>query len=116
VAGRLGGDESFAMFEQLKLSESFANSRFFKKKILAVFGNVLGVDSIIRSVYPSSSSNDVHKVLKFLRKRLMVISRTPQLLPPTNIHLTTPLDPKLCDYIAKTMADLYLSRNVIKGF
>lgn len=114
LPGRLPPDESFGTFEQLKLFEALATSRWFKKTLVMVLANVAGLEACVESVY---ADQDTAKHTKFLRSRLKVISRNPQQLSLANIRLVNPAqDSKLIDGIIRTISDLFLSRNVQKGF
>jgi hypothetical protein len=114
LPGRSTPDESFGAFEQLKLFEALASSRWFKKTLIAFIGNVAGLEKCVESAFQSP---DTARHIKFLRSRIKVISRSPQQLSLLNIRLVAPTpDSKLIEFIIRTIADLFLSRNVQKGF
>ncbi len=106
-------DESFGLYEQLKMCEALSSSRWFRKTLVAVLANTAGLDNCLETVFQSTDAKNA----KFVKARLLAMSRQPQQLNPLNIHLTSPApDSKLVEAIVRTVADLYLSRNVQKGF
>lgn len=107
-------DETWSLYEQVKMAEAFCNNKWFRKTLLAVHANVTGAESLVSTMIPNTAPT---KALRFIKERLRAISRTPTNLPLANIHLYTPQDnSKLTDVIVRAIADLYLSRNVQKGF
>ncbi len=113
LPGRLPPDETFGLFEQLKLCEALAASRWFRKTLVALLVNTAGLDACLESAFHSADPKNA----KFVKTRLRVISRQPQQLSPVNMYLTNAgPDSKLVESIVRTLADLYLSRNIQKGF
>jgi hypothetical protein len=106
-------DDTFGLFEQLKLFEALSGSRWFRKTLVALLVNTAGLDACLESAFQSADPKNA----KFIKTRLKAISRQPQQLSPLNMYLTNPgLESKLVENIVRTLADLYLSRNVQKGF
>ncbi len=126
LPGRLATDESFGLFEQMKLYEALVSSKWFKKTLTTLLVNVEGIEEALQSVQQQQTASggteqqhqqDTARSLKFLKTRLKVISRNPQQLSVMNIRFVQPSkDQKLIEPIIRTIADLFLARNVQKGF
>lgn len=99
---------AWGLFEQMKLLELLLNSGYFRGITITILANTDGVEAF----QLQNSQQD----LLFVRERLRVITRTPATLLLSNITLTTPNDPKLCDQLLTSLNDLFLTRNIQRGF
>lgn len=100
---------TWGLFEQMKLLEQLLNSAFLRGINATVIANIDGVEAFL-------NDGDPKQELLFLRERLRVLSRMPNTLLLPNIVLTRSNETRLCEQVIAALYDLFLARNIQRGF